>query len=78
MKLPTIFKQYKNCFGNYNINNNIKSFKEETQHLGQSIKNEQTKICGRLPLKNLKWYGLPRETMLWYDLPRETMSHQIF
>ena len=54
MKLPTIFKQYKNCFGNYNINNNIKSFKEETQHLGQSIKNEQTKICGRLPLKNLK------------------------
>ena len=27
------------------------------------MKNEQTKIYGRLPLKNLKWYSLPRETI---------------
>ena len=30
---------------------------------GKVFKNGQSKICGRQPLKNLKWYGLPRQTI---------------
>ena len=32
-------------------------------HMGQSFKNGQSKICGRQPLKNLKWYGLIKQTI---------------
>ena len=27
------------------------------------FKNGASKICGRQPLKNLKWYGLPKQTI---------------
>ena len=27
--------------------------------MGQGIQERTKKICGRQPLKNLKWYGLP-------------------
>ena len=27
------------------------------------FKNIPSKICGRQPLKNLKWYGLPKQTI---------------
>ena len=28
------------------------------------FKNGPSKICGRQPLKNLKWYGLPKQNTL--------------
>ena len=27
------------------------------------LKNGPNKICGRQPLKNMKWYGLPKQTI---------------
>ena len=33
------------------------------------FKNEPSKNCGRQPLKNLKWYGLPKQTIDIIDIP---------
>ena len=34
---------------------------------GKEFKNASSKIWGRQPLKNLRWYGIPRQTIsIWY------------
>ena len=31
--------------------------------MGRGVKDGPSKICGRQPFKNLKWYGLPQQTI---------------
>ena len=48
------------------------------------FKNGPSRICGRQPLKNLKWYG-PRKfcwrqalkNLKWYGLPKRTLNFKI-
>ena len=37
--------------------------------MGQGIQKRPSKICGRQPLKTLKWYSLPKLTnlLLWLE-----------
>ena len=46
------FRIHWDCFGQYSI-----------RFWDKVFKNGPNKICGRQPLKNLKWYGLPRQTV---------------
>ena len=39
-------------------------FKDGHQMGVKVFKNEPSKICGRQPIKNLKWYGLPMTQIL--------------
>ena len=34
-------------------------------NMDKIFKNGPSKICGRQPLKNFKWYGLPSTNFIW-------------
>ena len=42
---------------------NIENIVLDESHMGQSIQEWASKICGRRPLKNMKGYGLLKQTI---------------
>ena len=40
----------------------VKTQQDDTRIWDKVFKNRLSKICGRQPLKNLKWYGLPQRS----------------